>query len=80
MQAKVGTGNPVRGKKVFLQAGCGACHTIVAAGSQGTIGPNLDKTLRNKGEASIRQSIVEPNAVIAKGLGDLIAFLIQTRR
>lgn len=65
--ARLGTGNPVRGKKVFVQAGCGACHTIVAAGSKGTIGPNLDKALAGKSASSVRQSIVKPNAVIAKG-------------
>ncbi|HEY7198213.1 MAG TPA: c-type cytochrome [Gaiellaceae bacterium] len=29
------------GKKLFSQK-CGACHTMQAAGTQGTIGPNLD--------------------------------------
>jgi mono/diheme cytochrome c family protein len=56
-----------RGKKVFVQTGCGACHTFRAAGAKGTIGPNLDKALKGKSAAYIRQSIVKPNAVIAKG-------------
>jgi mono/diheme cytochrome c family protein len=30
------------GKTIFSQAGCGSCHTLAAAGSTGTIGPNLD--------------------------------------
>jgi len=30
------------GKHVFLTAGCSACHTLKAAGSTGTVGPNLD--------------------------------------
>jgi mono/diheme cytochrome c family protein len=30
------------GKKVFASAGCGACHTLKAAGATGTVGPNLD--------------------------------------
>ena len=30
------------GKAVFASAGCGGCHTLQAAGSSGTVGPNLD--------------------------------------
>lgn len=30
------------GGEVFGQAGCGACHTLGAAGSRGRIGPSLD--------------------------------------
>ena len=32
------------GKSIFASAGCGSCHTFAAAGSSGTIGPNLDET------------------------------------
>jgi mono/diheme cytochrome c family protein len=35
-------GNPVKGKAIFASAGCGGCHTLAAAKSTGTIGPNLD--------------------------------------
>src|SRR5262245_19321667 len=36
-------GDPAAGKEVFLNvAGCGGCHTLQAAGSTGTVGPNLD--------------------------------------
>jgi cytochrome c6 len=31
------------GEKVFTSAGCVTCHTLKAAGSKGTIGPNLDQ-------------------------------------
>jgi cbb3-type cytochrome c oxidase subunit III len=31
------------GRTVFQNAGCGSCHTFQAAGSNGTIGPNLDE-------------------------------------
>lgn len=37
------TGDPVKGKQVFLTAGCTSCHTLKAASSHGTIGPNLDQ-------------------------------------
>ncbi len=35
-------GDPTKGKAVFASAGCGNCHTLAAAHSTGTIGPNLD--------------------------------------
>ena len=35
------------GKQVFTGVGgCGGCHTLAAAGTNGTAGPNLDKDLR----------------------------------
>jgi mono/diheme cytochrome c family protein len=46
---------------------CGACHTLSEAGTSGTTGPNLDQVLKGKNAAFIRQSILQPNAVIAKG-------------
>jgi mono/diheme cytochrome c family protein len=30
------------GATIFEIAGCGACHTLAAAGASGTVGPNLD--------------------------------------
>jgi cytochrome c6 len=36
-------GDPVAGKQVFASAGCGGCHTLKAAASSGTVGPNLDE-------------------------------------
>jgi mono/diheme cytochrome c family protein len=35
-------GNRSTGKQLFLDAQCGACHTLADAGTRGTIGPNLD--------------------------------------
>lgn len=35
-------GDAAAGKQVFTSAGCGGCHTLKAAGSSGTVGPNLD--------------------------------------
>ena len=36
-------GDPANGKTLFASAGCGGCHTFSAAGSSGTVGPNLDE-------------------------------------
>jgi mono/diheme cytochrome c family protein len=37
-----GEGDAANGEEVFASAGCGGCHTFEAAGSTGSIGPNLD--------------------------------------
>jgi mono/diheme cytochrome c family protein len=39
----VNQGNAAAGKAVFASAGCASCHTLKAAGSTGTVGPNLDQ-------------------------------------
>jgi cytochrome c553 len=36
-------GDAAAGKAVFASAGCTSCHTLKAAGSSGTVGPNLDQ-------------------------------------
>jgi len=56
------------GKKVFLAAGCGACHTLKDAGSGGTVGPNLDQ-LRPSRERVARQ--------VTNGGGPMPAFKDQ---
>jgi len=58
---------PTNGKAIFTASGCTACHTLAEAGSHGTVGPNLDTGLKGKSAAFIRQSIVDPNAVITPG-------------
>ena len=37
------TGDAAAGESVFASAGCGGCHTLEAAGTSGTVGPNLDQ-------------------------------------
>ena len=37
------TGDAAAGKILFASKGCTACHTLKAAGSTGTVGPNLDQ-------------------------------------
>ena len=36
------------GESIFASAGCGGCHTLAAAGSSGTVGPNLDEAKPSK--------------------------------
>jgi len=35
-------GDPTKGASIFASTGCGGCHTLAAAKSIGTLGPNLD--------------------------------------
>jgi mono/diheme cytochrome c family protein len=37
-----GGGGTSEGGRVFSEAGCGGCHTYEPAGSNGSVGPNLD--------------------------------------
>jgi cytochrome c oxidase subunit 2 len=46
---------------------CGSCHTLADAGTNGTTGPDLDKVLKGRSAAFIKQSIEQPDADIAKG-------------
>jgi cytochrome c oxidase subunit II len=63
------------GKAVFMGAsGCGSCHTLAAAGTTGTIGPNLGtKVVPDAKKAGqplkqfIHESIVDPNKFISAG-------------
>jgi mono/diheme cytochrome c family protein len=55
------------GAQVFANNGCGGCHTLAAAESGGVTGPNLDEVLPGQSAAMIEESIVDPNAHLAKG-------------
>ena len=53
------------GKAVFTGVGgCGACHTLAAAGTSGTVGPNLDTRL--KSDCSLPASIKIRGATLAQ--------------
>jgi mono/diheme cytochrome c family protein len=56
-------GSAAAGKKVFV-AFCGKCHTMAAAGSNGTLGPNLDQD---------RVSFSEVVTAIEEGVGGIQA-------
>jgi mono/diheme cytochrome c family protein len=55
------------GAQVFANNGCGGCHTLAAAKSGGTVGPNLDEVLPGQSLAKIEEDIADPNGAIAKG-------------
>ena len=56
---------PAEGPQAVFTASCGGCHTLEAAGTTGTTGPNLDES-RTSLEEAIRQ--------IANGGGGMPAF------
>ena len=72
---------PAAGKQVFTGVGgCGSCHTLAAAGTNGTVGPNLDKDLKASCQTAqskqvrgatlqqcIRTAITKPYAYIPSG-------------
>lgn len=70
-----GGGNAAAGKAVFASSGCAGCHTFKPANSSGTIGPDLDTAPAASAKddnnmnlsAFIKESIVNPDAYIAKG-------------
>ena len=46
------------GQKLFTQS-CGGCHTLAAAGTSGTIGPNLDDAFGPSRKQGFKQSTIE---------------------
>ena len=60
------------GKAVFEASGCGGCHTLADAGTSSQTGPELDKVLKGKDAAFIKESIENPSAEIAAGFQDIM--------
>jgi len=68
-------GDVAAGKALFTSSGCSSCHTFTPAGATGQVGPNLDTAPSSDAKADhnmalaafVKQSIVDPNAYIAKG-------------
>lgn len=56
------------GEQVFASAGCGSCHTLKAAGTTGTTGPDLEESLApDDNTAGIEEMIVNPNTEVVEG-------------
>jgi len=79
-----GKGDATAGKAVFASAGCGGCHTLKAAGSSGTVGPNLDQ-LKPPLDRVVHQVEVGggpmpsfKDALSAKQIQDVAAFVVAS--
>lgn len=51
-------GDPAHGKQLFAQK-CGSCHTLADAGTQGTIGPNLDQAFASDRKQGFDDSTIQ---------------------
>jgi mono/diheme cytochrome c family protein len=51
-----GTARAANGSQLWAQAGCGGCHTLAAAGSNGQGGPNLDYLRPSSGSVAAQVS------------------------
>lgn len=76
-------GDPVRGKSLFVNVGCGECHTLAAAGAVGQSGPSLDgealttalvATLVSAGADAMRPY---GDRLSAQEIADIAAFVAQ---
>jgi mono/diheme cytochrome c family protein len=56
-----------RGAAVFVEQGCGSCHTFAPANARGGIAPDLALSLRGRSRDYVLESIVLPNKGIAQG-------------
>jgi cytochrome c551/c552 len=72
-------GTAAAGKPVFASSGCGGCHTYAPAGSNASVGPDLDKLAQytkqaNAGDETefIHESIANPSAYIQPGYPDVM--------
>jgi mono/diheme cytochrome c family protein len=76
--ATAGLAQAKTGDQIFTAAGCAGCHTFAPAGSNGTIGPNLDELAAAAGEREpgksaedyVRESLTMPEAFLTEGFGN----------
>lgn len=68
------SGDAKAGAALFASQGCGGCHTFKPAGTNGTVGPDLDKLpdyakKANQGSLTdfVHESIVSPSSYVEKG-------------
>ena len=76
--ASAGLAQATTGEQIFTAAGCAGCHTFSPAGSNGTIGPDLNdlqaaatKYAKDQTpEEYVQESIVKPDAFLVPGFGN----------
>ena len=73
--ASAGLAGATEPEQMYTAAGCGGCHTLSAAGTNASVGPNLDELAgaadqRESGlsaEEYTEEAIVEPDAFVVDG-------------
>lgn len=73
----VDLGSLTTGSAIFKHAGCAGCHTLKAAGSTGTTGPNLDQLAPALTLAIVVRQVTNGGAVMPPFKGKLTATQIQ---
>ena len=79
------------GRALFARMGCGSCHKLAAAGTDGPVGPDLDTRLGDHTRASLTAAIAEPSRggqmpedfgqrMTRQELGALADYLLSARR
>ena len=53
-------GGATSGAQVFQSANCGSCHTLAAAGTSGTVGPDLD---------TVHDNVATVESIVRSGKG-----------
>ncbi|HZS25061.1 MAG TPA: c-type cytochrome [Gaiellaceae bacterium] len=77
-------GDPTAGAKVFASAGCTGCHTLAAAHSTGTVGPNLDQAKPDYRLATARVTLGKSPMPSFKGtlstqqIADVAAYVVKS--
>jgi len=84
-QAAVPAGNAKAGAPLFKSQGCNGCHTFKPAGSNATIGPDLDKLPQYAKQANdgslaefTSESIKNPGAYLQPGYQNVMPNFGQT--
>jgi len=61
-------GEGASGAQLFTSIGCGGCHTLSAAHSTGTTGPDLNESLATDDDTQgIEEMIIHPDAEVVEG-------------
>ena len=77
-------GDPAAGKPIFMRIGCASCHTLSAAGSSGTVGPNLDQAKPDYKLATARVTFGKGQMPSFKGqltdqqIADVAAYVVKS--
>jgi mono/diheme cytochrome c family protein len=64
--------------EIFANQGCAGCHTLEAAGTTATTGPDLDEALAGQTKAQVTKSIVNPSANLTPGFQNAMPATVGT--